>query len=66
MRFLLALAMLLVASPAYAQLVVPLTTADGRVACTQGMTGLGRPPSWPKRRLIPPTFASRCASRRRA
>ena len=46
MRFLLALAMLLVASPAYAQLVVPLTTADGRVACTQGMTGLGRPPSW--------------------
>ena len=46
MRFLLALAMLLVASPAFAQLVVPLTTADGRVACTQGMTGLGRPPSW--------------------
>jgi hypothetical protein len=46
MRFLLALAMLLVASPAYAQLVVPLTTADGRVACTQGMTGLGRSPSW--------------------
>ena len=46
MRFLLALAMLLVAWPAYAQLVVPLTTADGRVACTQGMTGLGRPPSW--------------------
>ena len=25
---------------------MPLTTADGRVACTQGMTGLGRPPSW--------------------
>ena len=46
MRFLLALAMLLVAPPAFAQLVVPLTTADGRVACTQGMTGLGRPPSW--------------------
>ena len=46
MRFLLALAMLLLASPAFAQLVVPLTTADGRVACTQGMTGLGRPPSW--------------------
>jgi hypothetical protein len=41
MRFLLALAMLLVASPAFAQLVVPLTTADGRVACTQGMTGDG-------------------------
>jgi hypothetical protein len=46
MRFLLALAMFLVASPAFAQLVVPLTTADGRVACTQGMTGVGRPPSW--------------------
>jgi 3-keto-disaccharide hydrolase len=46
MRFLLALAMLLVASPAFAQLVLPLTTADGRVACTQGMTGVGRPPSW--------------------
>jgi hypothetical protein len=46
MRFLLALGMLLVASPAFAQLVVPLTTADGRVACTQGMTGVGRPPNW--------------------
>ena len=46
MRFLLALAMVLLASPAFAQLVVPLTTADGRVACTQGMTGVGRPPSW--------------------
>ncbi len=22
------------------------TTADGRVACTQGMTGVGRPPDW--------------------
>jgi hypothetical protein len=46
MRFLLALAMLLLASPASAQLVVPLTTPDGRVACTQGMTGVGRPPDW--------------------
>jgi hypothetical protein len=46
MRFLLALAMLLIASPAFAQLVVPLTTADGRVACVQGMTGVGRPPNW--------------------
>ena len=46
MRLLLALAMVLCASPAFAQLVVPLTTADGRVACTQGMTGVGRPPSW--------------------
>jgi hypothetical protein len=47
MRSLLALAVLpLLASPAAAQLVVPLTTPDGRVACTQGMTGIGRPPDW--------------------
>jgi 3-keto-disaccharide hydrolase len=46
MRFLLATAAILLAFPASAQLVVPLTTADGRVACTQGMTGLGRPPNW--------------------
>jgi hypothetical protein len=46
MRFLFAAAAILLASPASAQLVVPLTTADGRVACTQGMTGVGRPPSW--------------------
>ena len=46
MRFLLALAAILVASPAAAQLVVPLTSADGRVACTQGMTGIGRPATW--------------------
>jgi hypothetical protein len=46
MRFLLALAMTLLATPAFAQLVVPLTTADGRVACVQGMTGVGRPPIW--------------------
>ena len=46
MRFLFALAVLLLASPASAQLVVPLTTPDGRVACTQGMTGVGRPPDW--------------------
>jgi Domain of Unknown Function (DUF1080) len=46
MRFLLALAMLFLASPVLAQLVVPLTTPDGRVACTQGMTGVGRPPNW--------------------
>ena len=25
---------------------MPLTTPDGRVACTQGMTGVGRPPNW--------------------
>ena len=46
MRFLFATAASLLASPASAQLVVPLTTPDGRVACTQGMTGVGRPPSW--------------------
>ena len=46
MRFPLALALLLLASPASAQLVVPLTTPDGRVACVQGMTGIGRPPDW--------------------
>ena len=46
MRFLIALAVLVLASPASAQLMVPLTTADGRVACTQGMTGIGRPPDW--------------------
>ena len=46
MRFLPALAALLLSFPASAQLVVPLTTPDGRVACTQGMTGVGRPPAW--------------------
>ncbi len=46
MRFLLTLAALLLSFPARAQLVVPLTTPDGRVACIQGMTGVGRPPSW--------------------
>ena len=46
MRLLFATAAILLASPASAQLVVPLTTPDGRVACTQGMTGVGRPPSW--------------------
>ena len=46
MRFLLSVAALLLAFPATAQMVVPLTTPDGRVACTQGMTGIGRPASW--------------------
>jgi hypothetical protein len=46
MPLLFALAVLLFASPAFAQLVVPLTTPDGRVACTHGMTGVGRPPDW--------------------
>ena len=37
---------LLLPAAAQAQLVVPLTTADGQVACTQGLTGIGRPPAW--------------------
>src|SRR5258708_12929967 len=46
MRFLPAFATLLLVPPASAQLVIPLTTPDGRVACTQGMTGVGRPANW--------------------
>jgi len=45
MRFLPLLAMLLPV-PAAAQLVAPLTTSDGHIACSQGMTGVGRPPAW--------------------
>jgi hypothetical protein len=39
-------ALALVASPASAQLVAPLTTSDGRIACTQGITGAGRAAQW--------------------
>jgi hypothetical protein len=39
-------AVLAVASPAPAQLVAPLTTSDGRIACIQGMTGVGRAVQW--------------------
>ena len=46
MRVTLFLACLIVSSPATAQMVVPLTTAAGRVACTQGLTGIGRPADW--------------------
>jgi len=46
MRSLLILAVLLSATPASAQLVAPLVTSDGKIACIQGMTGIGRPPSW--------------------
>jgi hypothetical protein len=46
MRCLLFVASLLFSFPAFAQAVVPFTTPDGRVACTQGMTGLGRAPDW--------------------
>jgi hypothetical protein len=45
MRLLLLFALLLPV-PAAAQLVAPLTTADGQVACTQGLTGVGRAPVW--------------------
>jgi hypothetical protein len=36
----------LAASPAGAQYVAPLATPDGKVGCTQGMTGIGRPQRW--------------------
>ncbi|HZQ02145.1 MAG TPA: family 16 glycoside hydrolase [Reyranella sp.] len=39
-------ALLLAASPAAAQYVVPLATPDGKVGCTQGMTGIGRIQHW--------------------
>jgi len=46
MRWLAFLAVLLPAWAAAAQLVAPLTTSDGHIACTQGETGIGRPPAW--------------------
>src|SRR5215475_5236646 len=46
MRCLVFFLCLLLSFQASAQLVVPLTTPDGRVGCTQGMTGIGRPPDW--------------------
>jgi hypothetical protein len=36
----------LFASPASAQLVAPLTTSDGRIACLQGITGTGQVAHW--------------------
>jgi hypothetical protein len=39
-------ALLFLAAPAHAQLVAPLTTSDGRIACLQGMTGVGRVTRW--------------------
>ena len=36
----------LVATPASAQFLVPFATPDGRIACTQGKTGIGRPAAW--------------------
>jgi hypothetical protein len=45
MRFVLLLALLL-PFPAAAQLVAPLTLPDGRIACAQGKTGVGRVAAW--------------------
>jgi len=46
MRALVLLLSLALSAPASAQLVVPLATADGRIACVQGKTGIGRPSEW--------------------
>ena len=46
MRSLIFLALLAVPASAHAQLVAPLTTSDGRIACLQGMTGVGRAVRW--------------------
>jgi hypothetical protein len=46
MRSLIFLALLAVPVSAHAQLVAPLTTSDGRIACQQGMTGVGRAQRW--------------------
>jgi hypothetical protein len=44
MRIFAFVAAVLFALPALAQLVAPLVTSDGKIACIQGMTGIGRPP----------------------
>jgi hypothetical protein len=44
MRIFAFVAAVLFAMPASAQLVAPLVTSDGKIACIQGMTGIGRPP----------------------
>jgi hypothetical protein len=44
--FVFAVALTLLASPAVAQLVAPLTTSDGKIACLQGITGVGHPAQW--------------------
>jgi hypothetical protein len=38
--------LVLLAAPASAQLVAPLTTSDGKIACTQGITGVGQTAKW--------------------
>lgn len=46
MRLALALLLIAIVHPASAQMVIPLTTPDGRIACTQGMTGIGQRTVW--------------------
>jgi hypothetical protein len=46
MRCLIFLLLFVAAAPARAQLVAPLTTSDGKIACTQGSTGVGRATRW--------------------
>jgi hypothetical protein len=46
MRYAILLLIIVTSSPASAQLVAPLTTSDGRIACTQGQTGIGRASAW--------------------
>jgi hypothetical protein len=46
MRCLIFLLLFMAAAPARAQLVAPLTTSDGKIACTQGQTGVGRATRW--------------------
>jgi hypothetical protein len=46
MRSLILCVFLMAAVPAQAQMVAPLTTSDGRIACQQGATGVGRVTQW--------------------
>ncbi len=46
MRLALALLLIAIVHPASAQMMVPFTTPDGRIACTQGMTGVGQKAVW--------------------
>lgn len=46
MRSLVFLTLLAIPASAHAQLVAPLTTSDGKIACLQGMTGVGRATRW--------------------
>ena len=46
MRRLIFLFLFVLATPASAQLVAPLATSDGKIACTQGSTGIGRATRW--------------------